>query len=801
VGRGDLHALIALVALAGGCVSPTSVECGEAGRLCPSGRTCHVVLGSETCVATDRLAACQGRVELEECAPGEACFEGVCTPTGCGNRYTEVGERCDDGNRDDGDGCASDCRSDETCGNTIVDPGEQCDDASPTTSRDGCARCQEERPRWDVLGDGTPLFVTGAAAAYDQGRDRTVIFGGLYGGPGPFPSSSETWELDGDRFTSRASAQRPPPRFGAAMAYDAARRRVVLFGGTTGSVDYNDTWEWDGDHWTLLAIASPPGRSDHAMAYDARRRRIVMGGGARVMTGLLDDTWELGLDTHGVLAWRPLLLAKLPQSDHALVYDPSRDRIISIGKKISELVGDIWEERADARFDEGVAAFDPRSNTIVIVDGPDLHRWDGVTISTVEGIVTRPPSRLNPVFTTDTHAQRLVLFGGAEPKIDCLGPCALGDLWLWDGMWTELGASSTERRIPPPRKEMAVAHDHERGRTYMFGGETLDETWLLEGEQWTELLPVKRPSARSGARMVATPDGSIVLFGGFTQADVYSDETWRFDGSTWSLLPTGVTPPGRKDHVMFYDATAQTIVMFGGRNDITPNDDELGDAWTFDGAWRPVVQIGAWPADRSSAIAAWDFARARGVMFSGRGATGPLGDTWLWHDGGWELASSTNAPGAGDGGALAWHAPRASLLLFGGGGGDELWEWNGTDWSFVLVDRGPTPRRSPQLVPTRDRRGVVMFSALDGPPGFDMWRFQYDAVVPYESCSTQLDLDGDGVGACADPDCAARCASCGNTVCDAGETCASCPGDCGGCATTCGDGRCDVAEPCPGDCP
>lgn len=796
MGRGDLHALIALVALAGGCVSPTSVECGEAGRLCPAGRTCHLVLGSETCVATDRLDACQGRVELEACADGEACFEGVCTPTGCGNRYTEVGESCDDGNRDNGDGCASDCLSNETCGNTIVDPNEQCDDTSPTTSRDGCARCREERPRWDVL-DGSQLFVTGAAAAYDQAHDRTVIFGGQYAGLRLFPNSNETWELDGDRFTSRASAQRPPPRYGAAMAYDAARRRVVLFGGTTGSVDYNDTWEWDGDHWTRLAIAGPLGRRDHAMAYDPRQRQIVMAGGIRVgMNDLTDDTWQLGLDSDGVLAWRMLPLAKLPRTDHALVYDPTRDRLVSVGSGILELDGGIWVERVDTGFDGAMATFDPNANSIAIIDGPTMYRWDGAMVSRIDGI-TLPPLRIDATFTTDTRARRLVLFGGSEP-ITCIGTCASGDLWLWDGAWTELVANSAVERRPPPRKEMAIAHDHLRGRTYMFGGDTLDDTWLLEGEQWTKLFPDKRPSARSGARMVATPDGSIVLFGGLVAGGVYSDETWRFDGVTWTLLPTGMTPPGRKDHVMFYDATAQTIVLFGGVNDIAMNSDELGDAWTFDGGWRQVARGSVWPPDRSGAIAAWDFARARGVVFSGIGESGPLGDTWLWHDGGWELASSTNVPGPGEG-ALAWHAPRASLLLFGGGGGDELWEWNGTDWSFVLVDRGPTPRRSPQLVPTRDRRGVVMFGALDG--SFDTWRFQYDAVVPYESCSTQLDLDGDGVGACADPDCVAHCARCGNMVCDAGETCASCPGDCGGCPTTCGDGRCDVAEPCPGDCP
>lgn len=40
---------------------------------------------------------------------------------------TEVGEMCDDGNTDGGDGCSANCLSDETCNNGYLDPGEECD--------------------------------------------------------------------------------------------------------------------------------------------------------------------------------------------------------------------------------------------------------------------------------------------------------------------------------------------------------------------------------------------------------------------------------------------------------------------------------------------------------------------------------------------------------------------------------------------------------------------------------------------------------------------------------------------------
>ncbi len=65
----------------------------------------------------------------------------------------------------------------------------------------------------------------------------------------------------------------PPARTNHAMAYDSARRKVVLFGGYAPyPVGLSDTWEYDGLNWALRTLpASPPGRFGHAMAYDELR--------------------------------------------------------------------------------------------------------------------------------------------------------------------------------------------------------------------------------------------------------------------------------------------------------------------------------------------------------------------------------------------------------------------------------------------------------------------------------------------------------------------------------------------------
>lgn len=60
----------------------------------------------------------------------------------CGNGTQDVGERCDDGNTIDGDGCSAVCTP-EYCGDKIVNKkGEECDDGN-VIDGDGCNDCKK----------------------------------------------------------------------------------------------------------------------------------------------------------------------------------------------------------------------------------------------------------------------------------------------------------------------------------------------------------------------------------------------------------------------------------------------------------------------------------------------------------------------------------------------------------------------------------------------------------------------------------------------------------------------------------
>jgi galactose oxidase-like protein len=82
---------------------------------------------------------------------------------------------------------------------------------------------------------------------FDAARNRVVLFGGA--GAGTATLFDDTWEWDGDNWTQVADTG-PSVRGGHAMAYDSLRGRVILFGGDDGQNSFGDTWAWNGTDWT-----------------------------------------------------------------------------------------------------------------------------------------------------------------------------------------------------------------------------------------------------------------------------------------------------------------------------------------------------------------------------------------------------------------------------------------------------------------------------------------------------------------------------------------------------------------------
>lgn len=86
-------------------------------RDCSGGDPCA---GTSTC--DDSVHTCTPGIPLAngtDCGPNAFCVTGVCTASVCGNAVVEMGEKCDDGNPIDGDGCDTDCAP--SCSDPKVD--------------------------------------------------------------------------------------------------------------------------------------------------------------------------------------------------------------------------------------------------------------------------------------------------------------------------------------------------------------------------------------------------------------------------------------------------------------------------------------------------------------------------------------------------------------------------------------------------------------------------------------------------------------------------------------------------------
>lgn len=298
-----------------------------------------------------------------------------------------------------------------------------------------------QTPTWmpaRTLGDPPPIPAARVnhAMAFDAARGRVVLFGGsdLAG------RFADTWEWDGLRFAERTPAG-SPSAYDPALVYDAARAEVLLF-------TPPETWAWDGVRWTLRASLPIPGdRVGYAMCYDSVRARVVLFGGFSYGSWL-DDTWEWD-----GTAWSYRTVAIRPQgrSGHAMAYDPDRQRTVlvagtnDLSYPHSSPYGDTWE-------------------------------WDGTQWQRVAN--SGPAPRTGHTLAYDPVRRRIVLFGGIQ-HFWANPPTVYADTWEWDGSaWRQVPVT----RSPPPRDGHAVAEDPLGRGLVLFGGFDsvgfADATWL-----------------------------------------------------------------------------------------------------------------------------------------------------------------------------------------------------------------------------------------------------------------------------------------------------------------------------------
>jgi hypothetical protein len=293
------------------------------------------------------------------------------------------------------------------------------------------------------------------------------------------------------------SAQVPAARQFAHLTFDSLRARSVLFGGAAGWTMFGDTWEWNGTAWTQrFPAVSPPALYGGGMAFDSVRGRSVLFGGATV----------------------------------------------------SATTGYTWE-------------------------------WDG-TSWTQKFPALSPPGRAWTAMAFDSVRGRTILFGGQGMGI------SLGDTWEFDGVnWTRLFPATS----PSPRYGQAMAFDSIRGRIVLFGGNAyngrVDETWEWDGTNWIQRIATSAPFPRFWHTMAFdSRQGNTVLFGGdHLNSVAYKlgpiNDTWLWDGSQWTQVFPSTLPRHRAQHTMAYDSARGRTVLFGGSLEASPVDTLYNDTW------------------------------------------------------------------------------------------------------------------------------------------------------------------------------------------------------------------------------
>lgn len=534
------------------------------------------------------------------------------------------------------------------------------------------------------------------AMAYDAARRQTVLFGGygtrILGGTWTWDGSGD-WRLAQDE--GRLDA--PSPRYSHAMAYDSVREVVVLFGGTNGTTRNGETWEWNGAAWIQRIVDSPGEVSSHAMAYDAGRGVTVLFGGSDSDNNLRGQTWEWDgaswsrRDDKGE--------GPAPRIQSAMTYDAAAGMVILFG-------GDTETEFAQGEGggDEGVLN--------------DTWGWDGQTWTLLDDGQSKdaPSPRKGHSLCYDAELERVILHGGGNGESDTR-------TWQWDGTsWQPLIGPT-----PGARTSTAMVYDASRRTAVLFGGFDGDddgEVWELASGRWSLRTDSIRPTPRHlHAMTFDAVRGRTVLFGG---SDGEPDgETWEYDGRLWALRSVGGPSP-RVSSAMTFDTSRQACVLVGGQNNILE-----GDAWTWNGArWTQLPAAG--PSGRHGHALAYDAARDEIVLFGGYDGQYD-GETWVLRGDQWTLVSTTG-PVPRIKHAMVYDAERARVVLYGGFNGRDLgdtWIWDGQSWTEVAV-AGPPVRSGHSLVYDSVRRVSLAFGGRTlGVPSNQTWMWNGQAWTAF----------------------------------------------------------------------
>ncbi|MGH7281943.1 MAG: hypothetical protein ACRELY_10495 [Polyangiaceae bacterium] len=221
------------------------------------------------------------------------------------------------------------------------------------------------------------------------------------------------------------------------------------------------------------------------------------------------------------------------------------------------------------------------------------------------------------------------------------------------------------------------------------------------------------PPARHSARMVYDEARQVsVLFGGSGPYVASDDETWEWNGVSWSQPTVNQDAPGGKAFGMAYDTDDHVTLLFGGTSG-------SNSMWQWSGGpdWQSPGPTGDPPLVNWVTAMTYDSARHVAVLYSGaqQDGAGLLHDVWEWNaSSGWVERNLSVLPQPRAGQALVYDSARSRVVLFGGYDPSvdhvtaDLWEYDGTTWTESNAAQPPA-RLAPCAAYDAYRRVTVIF--------------------------------------------------------------------------------------------
>lgn len=451
----------------------------------------------------------------------------------------------------------------------------------------------------------SPPVRNGAGMVFDEARGEILMFGGDgtstpnqclakpmnicidVDGQGGTPGDlADTWVWDGQTWTQRTTANAPDPRSNMGMAYDPARRRVVLFSGVNIGGLFWDTWTWDGTDWTEVTPAEQPApRFSPSMAYDRALDRVVLWGGHRI-TYLGADTWAWDGQ-----AWTSLEEPTPPERlDATLSTEPTSGLPLLFSGLGDKYFGDTW------RYDNGWQRLSP---------------------------TTSPSARFDATVASDTDRKEVVVFGGLASGDN------LADTWVWNGSNWRDATPALPGLSPLARRSATMTYDQARDEVVLFGGWNSDldvmfsDTWTWDGEGWTlEQVTGGPPALQEHMMAFDAARSEVVLYGGIDDENGVRSDTWTWDGDGWTREEPENSPESRAGSVMVYDPTIQRVLLLGGLGSERPL-----KVWAWNGSDWSDINVPPGPARATWSSMTYSPAAGGSVLF-GAGEDAP-DETWL----------------------------------------------------------------------------------------------------------------------------------------------------------------------------